>query len=61
MSDNDKTPPAGQGAEETPDNKDAAELLAEGVDEEVIESNRRLFTGWQWALFGGLAVAYSLF
>ncbi|APX94633.1 C4-dicarboxylate ABC transporter permease [Halomonas sp. 1513] len=41
--------------------KDAAELLAEGVDEEVIESNRRLFTGWQWALFGGLAIAYSLF
>nr|WP_163501212.1 TRAP transporter permease [Halomonas socia] len=41
--------------------KDASELLAEGVDEEVIESNRRLFTGWQWALFGGLAVAYSLF
>ncbi|PAU73883.1 TRAP transporter permease, partial [Halomonas salipaludis] len=40
---------------------DAKELLAEGVDEEVIESNRRLFTGWQWALFGGLAVAYSLF
>nr|WP_163504099.1 TRAP transporter permease [Halomonas socia] len=61
MSDNDKIPPAGQGADEAPENKDAKELLAEGVDEEVIESNRRLFTGWQWALFGGLAVAYSLF
>ncbi|MCL7941616.1 TRAP transporter permease [Halomonas sp. ATCH28] len=35
--------------------------IAEGVDEEVIESNRRLFTGWQWALFAGLAIAYSAF
>ncbi|APX94898.1 C4-dicarboxylate ABC transporter permease [Halomonas sp. 1513] len=62
MSDNDKTPPAaGRGADEGAENKDAKELLAEGVDEEVIESNRRLFTGWQWALFGGLAIAYSLF
>ncbi|MDR5906977.1 TRAP transporter permease [Franzmannia qiaohouensis] len=61
MSDNDKTPPSGQGAGEAAKKKDAAELLADGVDEEVIESNRRLFTGWQWALFAGLAVAYSLF
>lgn len=34
--------------DETPlEKKDAAEILAEGVDEEIIESNRRLFTGWQ--------------
>lgn len=48
--------------DETPlEKKDAAEILAEGVDEEVIESNRRLFTGWQWALFAAMAVVYSLF
>ncbi|WP_089659969.1 TRAP transporter permease, partial [Franzmannia pantelleriensis] len=60
MSDNDKTPPAGRGADEAPDNNDS-DLVVGGVDEEVIESNRRLFAGWQWTLFGGLAVAYSLF
>ena len=48
--------------DETPlEKKDAAEILAEGVDEEIIESNRRLFTGWQWALFAAMAVVYSLF
>lgn len=41
--------------------QDAQALLAEGVDEEVIEPNRRLFSGWQWALFGCLAIIYSLF
>ncbi|WP_027960783.1 TRAP transporter permease [Halomonas halodenitrificans] len=34
---------------------------AEGVDEAAVESNRRLYTGWQWLLFGALAIAYSLF
>ncbi|MBD3898414.1 TRAP transporter permease, partial [Halomonas sp. ML-15] len=55
------TPDNHASAKTTAEEQDAADLLAEGVDEEVIESNRRLFTGWQWALFGGLAVAYSLF
>ncbi|MCA1773631.1 MAG: TRAP transporter permease [Halomonas sp.] len=39
----------------------ATELLAEGVDEEIVESNRRLFTGWQFFLFAALAIAYSSF
>ncbi|RDB42570.1 TRAP transporter permease [Halomonas sp. DQ26W] len=39
----------------------APETIAEGVDEEVIESNRRLFSGWQWFLFGAMAIAYSSF
>ncbi|RCV88698.1 TRAP transporter permease [Billgrantia montanilacus] len=37
------------------------ETIAKGVDEEVIESNRRLFSGWQWLLFGAMAIAYSSF
>nr|WP_298250380.1 TRAP transporter permease [uncultured Halomonas sp.] len=36
-------------------------INAEGVDEAAVESNRRLYTGWQWLLFGALAIAYSLF
>ena len=48
--------------DETPlEEKDSAKVLAEGVDEEIIESNRRIFTGWQWALFAAMAVVYSLF
>ena len=34
---------------------------AEGVDDVAVESNRRLYTGWQWLLFGALAIAYSSF
>ncbi|MFP4262656.1 MAG: TRAP transporter permease [Halomonas sp.] len=53
----------------TPDNrhdgKDAVdastESIAEGADEEVIESNRRLFSGWLGVLFAGLAIVYSAF
>ncbi|MGM0981808.1 MAG: TRAP transporter permease [Pseudomonadota bacterium] len=42
--------------------EDIAEVVhAEGVDEAAVESNRRLYTGWQWLLFGTLAIAYSLF
>lgn len=37
------------------------ESIADGVDEEVVESNRRLFTGWQFLLFAALAIAYSSF
>ncbi|MDR5902685.1 TRAP transporter permease [Halomonas icarae] len=41
---------------------DVVEVVnAEGVDEAAVESNRRLYTGWQWLLFGALAIAYSLF
>ncbi|GEN29681.1 hypothetical protein HVA01_33270 [Halovibrio variabilis] len=36
-------------------------VVAEGVDEEAVESNRRLFTGWQFLLFAALAIAYSSF
>ncbi|MGM0536455.1 MAG: TRAP transporter permease [Pseudomonadota bacterium] len=52
----------------TPESRDDASsddvvetVTAEGVDEAAVESNRRLYTGWQWLLFGGLAIAYSLF
>ncbi|MDI5984042.1 TRAP transporter permease [Halomonas sp. M4R5S39] len=39
----------------------APETIAAGVDEEVVESNRRLFTGWQWLLFATLAIVYATF
>lgn len=39
----------------------APEAIAQGVDEETVESNRRLYTGWQWTLFAVLAIAYALF
>lgn len=35
--------------------------IADGVDDDVVEPNRRLFTGWQFALFATLAIAYSSF
>ncbi|QNU63544.1 TRAP transporter permease [Halomonas sp. ATBC28] len=37
------------------------ESIADGVDEDVVEPNRRLFTGWQFLLFAALAIAYSSF
>lgn len=37
------------------------ESIAEGVDEEVVESNRRVFVGWQFFLFAVLAIGYSSF
>ncbi|MDT8893029.1 TRAP transporter permease [Halomonas sp. I1] len=36
-------------------------INAEGVDDVAVEANRRLYSGWQWLLFGGLAIAYTLF
>lgn len=35
--------------------------VVEGVDEEVVESNRRLYKGWQLILFAVLAIVYSAF
>ncbi|MCO7248084.1 TRAP transporter fused permease subunit [Halomonas sp. Mc5H-6] len=43
------------------DAESVPESIAEGVDEEIVESNRRLFTGWQFFLFAALAIAYSSF
>ena len=37
------------------------ESIADGVDDDVVESNRRLFTGWQFLLFAALAIVYSSF
>ena len=37
------------------------ESIADGVDDDVVEPNRRLFTGWQFLLFAALAIAYSSF
>ncbi|MDT8879409.1 TRAP transporter permease [Halomonas saccharevitans] len=52
----------------TPESRDGAQhddvvetVNAEGVDDAAVESNRRLYTGWQWLLFGALAIAYSSF
>ncbi|GHB12671.1 TRAP transporter permease [Salinicola rhizosphaerae] len=36
-------------------------IIADGVDEDVVEPGRRLFEGWKWWLFAGLAVAYTSF
>ncbi|WP_299786430.1 TRAP transporter fused permease subunit [uncultured Marivita sp.] len=36
-------------------------ILAEGVDEEPVESNRRLFTGWGYLLMAGLSTLYAAF
>jgi TRAP-type uncharacterized transport system fused permease subunit len=38
-----------------------AESVAQGVDDEVVEANRRLYGGWRWWLFATLAVLYSSF
>ncbi|GGY09889.1 hypothetical protein GCM10007160_41450 [Litchfieldella qijiaojingensis] len=37
------------------------EAIAQGVDEEVVEGNRRLLSGWLWWLFAALAIIYSSF
>ena len=34
-------------------------VLAEGVDDEPVESNRRLFDGWRYTLFAALAALYA--
>ncbi|WBU58322.1 TRAP transporter permease [Paracoccus sediminicola] len=35
--------------------------LADGVDEEAIESNRRIFEGWRFYAVSGLAAIYAIF
>ncbi|WP_121632517.1 TRAP transporter permease [Tropicibacter alexandrii] len=37
------------------------DLIAEGVDEEPIEPNRRLFDGWRLQLIAGIGALYALF
>nr|WP_299246104.1 TRAP transporter permease [uncultured Halomonas sp.] len=37
------------------------ETIAQGVDDDVVEANRRILGGWRWWLFATLAVAYSTF
>ncbi len=36
-------------------------VLADGVDEEAVESNRRVFTGWSYLFMAGLATVYAAF
>ena len=36
-------------------------VIAEGVDEEPVEPNRRLFAGWRYVLFATLATFYAAF
>ncbi len=36
-------------------------VIAEGVDEEPIESNRRVFTGWRMNIVAGFAALYAMF
>jgi TRAP transporter 4TM/12TM fusion protein len=36
-------------------------VIAEGVDEEPVEANRRLFTGWRMQVVAGAAALYALF
>jgi TRAP transporter 4TM/12TM fusion protein len=47
--------------DDTPPDEEVEIVTAEGVDEETIESNRRLYTGWHWLVFATVAVLYSLF
>nr|WP_026351844.1 TRAP transporter fused permease subunit [Kushneria aurantia] len=36
-------------------------IIADGVDNDVVEPGRRVFSGWQWWLFAAMAVAYTSF
>lgn len=36
-------------------------VIAEGIDEEPIESNRRIFTGWRMKIVAGFAALYAMF
>ena len=61
MSNNPGSPNPAVTSSDPVEDKNAAEILAEGVDEEIVEPNRRIFTGWQWALFASLAIIYAVF
>ncbi|WP_148251973.1 TRAP transporter permease [Aidingimonas lacisalsi] len=43
------------------DIQDRADDAADSVDDEIVEANRRVFSGWLWFLFGILAIGYSSF
>ncbi|WP_280549775.1 TRAP transporter permease [Halomonas sp. 11-S5] len=47
--------------DDTPHDDVVETVNAEGVDDAAVESNRRLYTGGQWLLFGALAIVYSSF
>lgn len=38
-----------------------ARVIAEGVDDEVIETNRRVFSGWIWLIVAALTATYAAF
>ncbi|WFE70439.1 TRAP transporter fused permease subunit [Halomonas sp. M1] len=61
MSNNSNSPNPAATSSDSAEDKNAAAILAEGVDEEIVEPNRRTFTGWQWALFASLAIIYAVF
>ncbi|GHC39159.1 TRAP transporter permease [Aidingimonas halophila] len=54
------TPDKGTSAD-TDIQKAATETVAENVDDEIIEANRRVFSGRLWFAFGVLAILYSSF
>lgn len=47
--------------DDAPPGSTVPDSIADGVDDDVMEPNRRLFTGWQFVLFAALAIAYSSF
>ncbi|MEL6807993.1 MAG: hypothetical protein AAFO97_09445, partial [Pseudomonadota bacterium] len=54
MSDPTSTPATGDDQRDGP-------VLADGVDEEPIESNRRLYTGWAYLLVATISLLYAAF
>ncbi len=46
---------------ETSQTEEIERVHAEGVDEEPIERNRRLFEGWRFAVIAGFATFYAFF
>ena len=55
-----EVPGAAQGPETSPPEV-LSPVIAEGVDDEPVESNRRLFEGWSYWLMFALAIGYSTF
>ncbi len=55
-----EVPAAAQGPETSPPEV-LSPVIAEGVDDEPVESNRRLFEGWSYWLMFALAIGYSTF